>query len=330
MPTLNEQLHKLAHAKCFSLVDVRDGFLHLDEEASYMTIMHTSYGRYRGRRLPFGISSAPEEFQMRLISALEGLEGIICIADDILVFGECTDYNEAEKDHDRRFVALMEHCLQKNIKLNPTKLQFKLSEVKFIGNIIKANGMKADTDKVTAITTMPKPSNKAALLRFLGMANYLSPYCSNLSTVIRPLTALTQKDLPFSWTEVHERAFNDAKQLISTAPILQYYDLEKPVVLQVDASEEGLGGALLQPNAEGKLQPVAFTSNSLSSTEQRYSQIEKECLAICNTFGKFDHWLFGKSDITVHTDHQPLETIYKKPLHRTSPANANETSEISV
>ena len=97
MPTLNEQLHKLAHAKCFSLVDVRDGFLHvpLDEESSRMTTMHTSYGRYRWKRLPFGISSAQEEFQMRLISALEGLEGIICIANDILVFGEGTDSTTA-------------------------------------------------------------------------------------------------------------------------------------------------------------------------------------------------------------------------------------------
>ena len=199
MPTLNEQLHKLAHAKCFSLVDVRDGFLHipLDDESSRMTTMHTSFGRYCWQCLPFGISSAPEEFQMRLISALESLEGIICIADDILVFGEGTDFTEAEKDHDRRFVALMERCLQKNIKLNPTKLQFKLTEVKFMGNIITANGMKADPDKVTAITTMPTPRNKAALLRFFGMANYLSPYCSNLSIIIRPLTALTQKDLPF-------------------------------------------------------------------------------------------------------------------------------------
>ena len=116
MPTLNEELHRLAHAKCFSPVDVRDGFLHipLDEESSHMTTMHTSYGLYRWRRLPFGISSAPEEFQMRLISALEGLEGIICIADDILVFGEGTDFTEAEKDHDRRFVALMERCLKRH------------------------------------------------------------------------------------------------------------------------------------------------------------------------------------------------------------------------
>ena len=206
-----------------------------------MTTMNTSYGRYHWKRLAFGISSAPEEFQMRLISALEGLEGIICIADDILVFREGTDSTTAEKDHDRRFVALMERCLQKNIKLNPPKLQFKLTEVKFMGNIITTNGMTADPDKVTAITIMPTPRNKAALLRFLGMANYLSPYCSNLSTVIRHLTGLTQKDVPFYWTEDQERAFSNAKQLIATAPILQYYDLGKPVVLKVDASEEGLG-----------------------------------------------------------------------------------------
>ncbi|KAL9951502.1 hypothetical protein ACROYT_G044171 [Oculina patagonica] len=196
MPTLNEQLHKLCHAKCFSLVDMHEGFLHipLDEESSRMNTIQTLFGRYRWRRLPFGISSAPEEFQMRLMAALEGLKGTICIVDDILVFGEGKDFTEAEQDHDRGFVALMERCLKESIKLNPTKLQFKQPEVKFMGNIITKNGMKA----TPTITTMPTPRNKASLQRFLGMANYLSPYCPNLSTTFRPLTALTQKDVPFS------------------------------------------------------------------------------------------------------------------------------------
>ncbi|XP_068734595.1 uncharacterized protein [Montipora capricornis] len=129
MPTLNEQLHRLAHAKCSSLVDVRDGFLHipLDEESSHMTTMHTSYGHYRWRRLPFGISSAPEEFQMRLISALEGLEGIICIAYDILVFGEGTDFTEAEKDHDHITVHTdhqpLETIYKKPLHKSPVRLQ---------------------------------------------------------------------------------------------------------------------------------------------------------------------------------------------------------------
>ena len=63
-PTLNEHLHKLSAAKCFSLAYVKDGFLHipLDEESSWMTSMHTLYGRYRWLWLPFGITSAPEEF----------------------------------------------------------------------------------------------------------------------------------------------------------------------------------------------------------------------------------------------------------------------------
>ena len=144
MQTLSEQLRKLCHAKCFSLVDVKEGFLHvpLDEESSLMTTMHTSYGRYRWLRLPFGISSAPKEFQKRFMSALEGLDGVLCIADDILVFGEGTTYSEAEKDHDHRLVALMEHCSKKNIKLNQSKLQFKLKQVKFMGNIITDQGKK--------------------------------------------------------------------------------------------------------------------------------------------------------------------------------------------
>ena len=87
------------------------------KESSWMTTMHTSYGRYRWLRLPFGITSAPEEFQMRLTTALEGLEGIKCIADDILVYGEGNDYEEAEKDLDRRFIALMERCHKPNIKM---------------------------------------------------------------------------------------------------------------------------------------------------------------------------------------------------------------------
>ena len=125
-------------------------------------------------------------------AALEGLEGIICITDDILVYGEGNNYQEAQKDHDRRFIALMERCHQKNIKLNAAKLQFKLRELKFMGTIISDRGMKPDPDKVGAITQMPPPENKPALLCFIGMINYLSPFCANLSSVVQPLRMLTQ------------------------------------------------------------------------------------------------------------------------------------------
>ena len=88
----------------------------------------------------------------------------------------------------------------------------------------------------------------------------------------------------------------------------------------MDASEYGLGAALLQPatntinSSNIQWQPVAYCSSSLSPTEQGYAQIEKEILAIVHAFHKFDQLLFGKSKVTVHSDHQPLETIFKRPL----------------
>ena len=116
------------------------------------------------------------------------------------------------------------------------------------------------------------------------------------------------------WAEQHTEAFAKAKELVSKAPCLRYFDVHAPVVLQVDASEYGLGAALLQPamsttsSADTLWQPVAYSSSSLSPTEQRYAQIEKETLAIVHAFQKFDQLLFGKNDVTVHSDHKPLET----------------------
>ena len=79
----------------------------------------------------------------------------------------------------------------------------------------------------------------------------------------------------------------------------------------MDPSDVGVGGAILQNG-----QRVAFYSNTLTETEQRYAMIEKECLPICLAFEKWDSLLYGKSDITVQTDHQQLESIFKKPLNK--------------
>ena len=203
MPTLKEQLHELKKAKVFSVIDVKDGFFHipLDHQSSLMTTMHTSYGRYRWLVLPNGISSAPEEFQMRLLQVLEGLSSIIVIADDILVFGSGDTQEEAEADHDKNLVALMERAEEVNLKFNLEKFQFKKKEVKYVGHILTADGIKADPEKVKAVTEMEAPSDVAGVRRFIGMINFLSPYCENLSSKMRPLTELTKKGMSFMWGE---------------------------------------------------------------------------------------------------------------------------------
>ena len=109
-----------------------------------MTTMHTSFGRYQWTRLTWGPSSAPEEFQARIATTLEDLEGIVSIADDILVYGVGDTYEEACIDHDRHLRALMERCLKRDLKLNEAKFLFRLKEVKFMCPRLTQQGMKIE------------------------------------------------------------------------------------------------------------------------------------------------------------------------------------------
>jgi hypothetical protein len=207
----------------------------------------------------------------------------------------------------------MKRVLERNLKLNPSKVQFKLRKIRLMGHVITEDGVLPDPGKEESIIEMPIPNDKRSVQRFIGMVNYLHNFCPALSDVVHPLQNLIKSDIQFVWSEVHEKAFRKAKELIANAPCLAYFDPSKLVVLQVDASETGLGGAMLQPTVQGKLQPVAFTSSTMRPNEILWAQIEKETLAICAACEKWDLWLYGRQ-ITVHTDHQPLETIFKKTL----------------
>ena len=127
IPTLEENIHRFNQAKIFSVFDIKDAFqtIELTDESSMLTAMHTPLGRYHWTRLPFGISSAPEEFQRRLHDILCGLEGVVNIADDIIVVGRGESLAEATRDHDRTVMDLLNRLSQHNLKLNTDKIKFK-------------------------------------------------------------------------------------------------------------------------------------------------------------------------------------------------------------
>ena len=92
--------------------------------------------------------------------------------------------------------------------------------------------------------------------------------------------------------------------------MFQYFDFTKPVILQVGASDDGLGGGLMQVN-----RPVAYTSSTMTKSQKvSYSQFEKEYLAIVNVMFRWVQWLYGHHSITIETDHKHLETIFRHPL----------------
>ncbi|KAI2665745.1 Retrovirus-related Pol polyprotein from transposon opus [Labeo rohita] len=221
--------------------------------------------------------------------ALEGLPGIQIIADDILVCGEGDNDEAAEKDHDTKLRQLLDHCRDRNIKLNFNKLKLRQKEVPYIGHRLTSEGLKIDPEKVRAILEMPRPSDVKGLQRLLGMVNCLSKFCAHLSDSCDTLRQLTHEDVIWEWTDVQEDAFNKLKQMIASAPVLKYYNPEDDLVLQCDSSETGLGAALLQAG-----QPVAYSSRALTATEKGYAQIEKECLAILFGMEKFHQYTYGR------------------------------------
>ena len=177
-------------------------------------------------------------------------------------------------------------------------------------HLLTAGGLRPDPDKPAAIQNMQTPHDVKSLQRLLGFLNYLSKFLPPLSDVCEPLRRLTDKDVEWARLPQHDAATCKIKELATRHPVLKYYDLNEEVTLQWDASETGLGAALQQNG-----QPVALASRTLTPTKQRYAQIGKECLA--NVFGcdKCDQYLHVRDFITVHSDHKPLETIFKKPLH---------------
>ena len=308
--TLEELAPKLNSARIFTVVDAKDGFnqIVLDDDSSFLTTFWTPFGRFRWLRLPFGINSAPEEFSRILQDCLEGLPNVEVIADDILVYGSGSTDEEAEVAHDKAFKALMERARQRCLKLNPTKVKFKMPSVAYMGHIISAKGLQTDPEKVKAVVQMPVPTDVAGVQRLLGLVNYLSKFTPHLSSVCEPLRRLVDRDRPFSWLPQHDEAFKEIKALISSAPTLKFFDAAKPVTLECDASSVGLGAVLLQ---EG--QPVAFASRALSATERNYAPIEWEALAVVFACEHFDSYILGKH-VTVYSDHKPLETILNKSI----------------
>lgn len=307
LPTLEEVTVKMKGASYFSTLDANKGFwqIRLTEESSKLTTFDTpSHGRLRFTRLPYGLSCAPEVFHRVFSSLFSDLEGVEIYVDDIIVFG----VDKAE--HDERLDKVLKRAAETGVTFNHSKCKFGLTEVKYIGHTVSKDGLKVDLDKVKAIQEFTEPTDVKELQRFLGMINYLGKFVPGLSEHTSVLRELCKQDVIWHWTEQHHNAFQDLKNVVTSAPVLQYFDPEGLVTVSVDASQKGLGAVLMQGKG-----PVAFASKLLSRTQQNYAQIEKELLAVVYGCERFHQYVYGRK-VVVETDHKPLEAIFNKPLDK--------------
>lgn len=300
LPKVDETLALLSGATCFSKLDANSGFwqIPLSADSRLLTTFLTPYGRFCFNKLPFGVSCAPELFQKRMINILEGLKGVVCQIDDVLVFGA------TRKEHDDRLLAVMRRLESAGVTLNLAKCEFAKDQVQFLGHLVSKAGVQADPQKIAAIVKMKPPNNLTELRRFLGMINQCGKFSPNLAELTQPLRALLSKNCKWHWSPAQADAYEAVKKEILKPTVLALYNPTASMKISADASSFGLGAMLLQKQ-NTVWRPVAFASRAMSETECSYAQIEKEALATTWAFEKFSDYVLGKK-IVVETDHKPL------------------------
>lgn len=305
LPRIDQLMDSLAGATVFTSLDLQSGYhqIRITPEDVAKTAFRTPFGHYQFKVLSFGLTNAPATFQAAMNNMLRPHlnKFVVVYIDDILIYSK--DRSQHIKHVQQVLDLLREH--KYHIKLK--KCEFEKSEVKFLGHIIGAEGVKVDPAKVAVIRDWKQPTNVHGVRSFVGLATYFRKFIEKFSKMVMALTHLTKKDVPFIWSAACQKAFDDVKRALTNAPVLALPNFSLPFVVICDASKEGLGAVLMQ---QGK--PLAYESRRLLPAEVNYTVTEQELLAVVHALKIWRCYLEGPK-FTVVTDHNPLVHLPSQP-----------------
>ena len=197
------------------------------------------------------------------------------------------------------------------MRLKYDKCAFLLPAVEYLGHKISAHGLQPTDFKVQAIKNAPAPTDVSQLKSFLSLVNYYCKFLPNLSNTLAPLYRKLQKNAKWIWGSEEQKAFQTAKESLTSDSVLVHFDPKRTVILACDASPYGIGAVLSHRMDDGTDQPIAFASRTLAAAEKKYSQIEKEGFAIIFGVKRFHQYLFGRQ-FTILSDHKPLKHLFSE------------------
>lgn len=302
LPLIGDILTYLIGCKWFCTLDMNSGYwqIPIKEEDKHKTAFITADGLWEWECTPFGLKTSPAVFQRCMDQVLAGLKWGSCLVylDDVLVMAPEYDVMLA------RMRKVLERLRAASMTLNPSKCSFGYSEVKILGHTVDSQGISPNPDKVRAVRNFETPRRLRALRSFLGMCNYYRSFIPDFSKIAGPLLKLTKKNERFHWGPDQEEAFRELKELLTSAPILRHFDPTLPIELHTDASDFGVGAAIMQKEDDLVL-PVAYASRRLSDAEKKYCTTEKECIAAVFGTQHFRQYLWGRK-FTIVVDHHAL------------------------
>jgi len=303
---MQELQDRVQGAQWFTKMDLKNGFnlIRIREGDEWKTAFRTHYGLYEFQVMPFGLTNAPSTFQDMMNHVLSDLldVGVLAYMDDILV------YARTKSEHNYLVKEVLRRLQDNGLAVSPEKCVWRAQEVEFLGYVIGKEGIKMSNDKVQAVLSWKTPKSLTEVQSFLGFANFYRRFIQDYSKVARPLTELTKKVEKWEWNNEAGRAFEELKQIFTTAPILAHFDAQKPVIIETDASDFAIGAVLSQRDDEGRLHPVAFHSRKFQPAEINYEVHDKELLAVVDAFKHWKRYCEGAAhQVQVFSDHENLE-----------------------
>jgi hypothetical protein len=308
LPYIAHILDSLKEARYLTSIDLKSAFhqIPLHPSSKEKTAFAVQgRGLFQYKVMSFGLTSAPAT-QQRLMDRLFGpeFEGKVwCYLDDLICVSPTFE------DHLALLRTVVDRFRHANLTINLSKSNFFRSQLKYLGYIVDKHGLRTDPDKVSAINNFPVPTCRKDVKRFLGTASYYRRFIKNFSSIAGPLNALasTRKNAPpFEWSAEANKAFEDLKHSLTSAPVLACPNFDQPFSIHTDASDYGIGGTLTQA-LEGEEHPIAYCSRALTPCERNYSATEREALGVVFVVEHFRPYLEGSKRFKIYTDHASLK-----------------------
>lgn len=302
LPRMEDCVDRVGSARYVTKLDLLKGYwqVPLTPRASEISASVTPDNFLQYTVMPFGLRNAPATFQRLTHRVLAGVSNCEAYLDDVVA------YSSTWAEHLSTLSEIFRCLGEASLTLNLAKCEFGKGTVTYLGKRVGPGQVRPEAAQVQAVIEYPVPQARRALRRFLGMCGYYRGFCKNFSEVVAPLTTLVSPLKTFEWTPACQAAFEAAKALLCSSPVLAAPDMTRPFKLEVDASMWGAGAVLLE-DSQAIDHPVCCFSKKFNKHQVNYSTIEKEALALILALHHFEVYLGSSSQpIKVHTDHNPL------------------------
>ena len=308
IPGLEEMVVLWNNCKYYSKIDFIKGFYQTKLKKESRKFTATSIpgcGFFEYVKSPLGLSNSPCFFQTVVERMLMGLKNNKSLGNCVAFLDDVMSGSPTFAGMMNNLRAVFGRILQSKMLLKAQKCELFKSRLRFLGVMIDENGLLPCPTKVEAISKMAPPTSVKGIRTFLGMAGFFRRFIKDFSLIAEPLTRLTKKNSRFQWTPVEQKAWQNIKDSLASAPVLSHPDLDKPFWLITDASAYCIGAILAQKDDEGKMHPVSFGSSILSETQRRWSTVQRELYALVHFCEKYSTFLLNR-EFHVITDNKSL------------------------